>query len=249
MRAETAAWRQDFFRSLSNTQFFEALFDRAPDIVFSIKDRAGRYVSISEACAERCGLSSKLDAIGKTAYELFPKHMAERYQAQDERLFKTGEPVVDNLDLTLFSDRQPGWCLTNKEPLRNAKGEIIGLACMSKDLHEPSRSGFIDARFADTVDYILGHYHEPLRIEELAIRAGVSSAQFERRMKKIFQLSAGQFITKTRIDIAANQLKSSEIAIAEIAQVCGFCDQSALSRQFRAVTGLSPRQYRQLLRA
>lgn len=248
MRAELAAWRHEFLGSLSSTLFVEAMFDRVPDIVFSIKDRAGRYVSISEACAERCKLASKLDAIGKTAHELFPRHMAERYVEQDEQLFKTGKPVVDNLDLTLFKDRQPGWCLSNKEPLCDREGQIIGLACLSKDLHEPSRAGFIDERFAATVDYILAQYDQPLRIEELAELAGLSSAQFERRMKKIFQLSAGQFIMKTRIDVAANRLVTSDVPIAEIAQVCGFCDQSALSRQFRQLTGLSPRQYRQLLR-
>ncbi|MOA08622.1 HTH-type transcriptional activator Btr [compost metagenome] len=155
---------------------------------------------------------------------------------------------MDNLDLTLFNDRSPGWCLTNKEPLRDAGGAIIGLVCMSRDLHEPSRAGFIDARFVEAVDHILTHYPAPLRIESLARRAGVSVAQFERRMKRIFQLSAGQFITKTRIDIAINWLKGSDMAIADIALRCGFCDQSALSRQFRALTGLSPRQYRQLLR-
>lgn len=35
--------------------------------------------------------------------------------------------------------------------------------------------------------------------------------------------------------------------IAAIALAVGFCDQSALSRQFKQVTGLSPRQYRQLV--
>lgn len=248
LRADLDTWRQQFFRALPDARCLEALFDRAPDIVFSIKDRAGRYVSISEACTERCGLASRHDAIGKTAHEIFPPHMAARYQAQDDRLFGTGEPVVDNLDLTLFNDRSPGWCLTNKEPLRDAGGAIVGLVCMSRDLHEPSRAGFIDDRFVEAVDHILTHYPTPLRIESLARRAGVSVAQFERRMRRIFQLSAGQFITKTRIDIAINWLKGSDMAIADIALRCGFCDQSALSRQFRALTGLSPRQYRQLLR-
>lgn len=247
--ADLDVWRQDFFRALPDARCLEALFDRAPDIVFSIKDRAGRYVSISKACTERCGLASRRDAIGKTAQEIFPPHMAVRYQAQDAWLFRTGEPVVDNLDLTLFNDRSPGWCLTNKEPLRDAGGAILGLVCMSRDLSEPSRTGLIDDRFADAVDHILTHYSCVLRIEALARRAGISVAQFERRMKRIFQLSAGQFITKTRIDAAANWLKGSDLAIADIALRCGFCDQSALSRQFRALTGLSPRQYRQLLRS
>jgi AraC-like DNA-binding protein len=146
----------------------------------------------------------------------------------------------------LFNDRSNGWCLSHKFPLRNRDGEIIGLACLSQDIIEPSRDGLIDKTFADTVDFIRDHFAEGLRVEDLADRAGLSAAQFERRMKKIFQLSPGQFILKTRIDAAANLLLHGDDAIADVALHVGFCDQSALSRQFRQVTGLSPRQYRQM---
>jgi AraC-like DNA-binding protein len=174
--------------------------------------------------------------------------MADRYVEQDESLFRTGLPVVDNLDLTLFKGRESGWCLSNKTPLHGRDGSIIGLACLSRDLVEPSRAGIVDARMAAAVDHMLAHFAEPLRVEMLAELAGVSAAQFERRMKKIFQLSAGQFVTKARIDEAARQLASSELSIADIALAAGFCDQSALSKQFRQLTGLTPREYRQWLR-
>ncbi|WP_137935941.1 AraC family transcriptional regulator [Chitinivorax sp. B] len=239
------AWRQGFLTQLASPMFLEALFDRMPDIVFSIKDRAGRYVYISDACAERCGLSNRLEAIGCTARQLFPVEMAARYEAQDAELFSTGQPVLDNLDLTLLADGKPGWCLTNKVPLHDRYGGVIGLACLSRDLQEPSRAGMIDAPFAATVDYIHTHFAEPLRMESLAEQAGLSVAQFERRMKKVFQLSAGQFLLKCRIDAAATRLRQGREKIADIALACGFFDQSALSRQFRQLTGLSPRQYRE----
>ncbi|MDK2122955.1 AraC family transcriptional regulator [Parachitinimonas caeni] len=248
MDAELKAWRDTFVGQLAQPLFVEALFDRMPDMVFSVKDRAGRYVEISQACAERCGLGHKHEAIGLTAHQLFPPHMADRYAEQDEALFRSGEPVVDNLDLTLFNDRQPGWCLSNKTPLFNAAGDIIGLACLSRDLIEPSRAGLIDERMAATVDTMLARYAEVLRVEDLAIQAGLTPAQFERRMKKIFQLSPSQFITKTRIDAAAQRLVHGDDAIADIALACGFCDQSALSKQFRQLTGMTPRQYRQWMR-
>ena len=237
----------EFMGRVANPLFTEALFDRVPDIVFSVKDIRGRYVSISEACAERCGLKSKAAAVGRTAHELFPRHMADRYVRQDERVFRTGRPIVDNLDLTLFNNREPGWCLTSKVPLFDGAGEVLGLACLSKDIHEPGRAGLVDERFAATIDYIQAHYAERLRIDSLARRAGMSAAQFERRMRRIFQLSAGQFIMKTRIDAAAERLSEGAQPIAAIALAVGFCDQSALSRQFKQVTGLSPRQYRQLV--
>ncbi|MFP2927732.1 helix-turn-helix domain-containing protein [Pyxidicoccus sp. 3LG] len=248
-REELEHWRGDFMERVANPFFAEALFDRVPDIVFSVKDTQGRYVSISEACAERCGLKSKAAAVGRTAHELFPRHMADRYVRQDERVFRTGRPIVDNLDLTLFNNRKPGWCLTNKVPLFDASGGVMGLACLSKDVHEPGRAGLVDERFAATIDHIQASYGERLRIDTLARRAGMSAAQFERRMRRIFQLSAGQFIMKTRIDAAAELLVDTAQPISSIALSVGFCDQSALSRQFKQVTGLSPRQYRQLVSA
>lgn len=244
METSLKRWRDDFVARLAQPLFAEQLFDRMPDMVFSVKDRAGRYVTMSQACAERCGLSGKHEAVGRNAHELFPPHMADRYVEQDEQLFRTGQPVVDNLDLTLFNDRRPGWCLTNKTPLLDAGGNIIGLACLSRDLIEPSRAGIVDDRMAEAVDWMLAHYAEPLRVEALAGMAGVSVAQFERRMKRIFQLSAGQFLTKTRIDAAARALADGDAPISAIALSCGYCDQSALSRQFRQLTGMTPRAYR-----
>jgi PAS domain S-box-containing protein len=248
MHPELTRWREEFLGRVASPHYVEALFDRLPDIVFSVKDAKGRYVLMSEACVQRCGLKSKRDAIGKTAFDLFPKPMAERYTRQDERLFRTGKPIVDNLDLTVYRDGSSGWCLTTKEPLRDRNGRVIGLACISKDLIEPSRAGLIDTGFADTVDHMLEHYDQPLRVEELAGRAGLSEAQFERRMKKIFQLSAAQYLIKARIDHAARLLGESDVPIAEVAQHAGFSDQSALSRQFRQVTGFAPREYRAMLR-
>lgn len=243
---QLAQWRETFLAGVATPLFFEAIFDHMPDVVFSVKDRDGRYVSISQACADRCGLQHKTDAIGRTAHDLFPAHMAKRYELQDEALFRSGRPVLDNLDLTLFKDRQPGWCLTHKTPILNAAGEVIGLACLSKDLQEPSRTGGVDGRLAQAVDLIQANYAQVLRVEEVAAVAGVSEAQLDRRMKRIFQLSTGQFIMKTRIDAAAQRLTSGAEAITDIAISCGFFDQSALTRHFRQITGLTPGQYRKL---
>jgi AraC-like DNA-binding protein len=241
-------WRDAFMREMACPWQVVRLFDHMPDLVFSLKDRAGRYVAISRTVAQRCGLRRSEDAIGLTAFDLFPQPMAERYTRQDQHLYRSGRPVLDNLDLTIYRDGSSGWCLSSKEPLLGADGQLIGLACLSKDLPEPSRIGLIDAAFAAAVDHMLAHYDRPLRLAELARLAGLSEAQFDRRMQKIFQLSTGRYLTRLRIDHAARQLAQSDLAIAEIALQAGFSDQSALSRQFRACTGFAPREYRQWMR-
>jgi AraC-like DNA-binding protein len=240
-------WRTTLMQAITYPLFVEAMFDYVPDIVFSVKDREGKYVCISKACVERCGLQDRAQAIGRTSSELFPKYMADRYQQQDELLFRTGKPIIDNLDLTLYPDRSPGWCITTKFPLYNAKKNLIALACISRDLVDPGHNSLVDEDFARTIDYILEHYALPLRIPQLAKMAGLSASQFERRMKGIFHISAVQFLIKTRIHQASLALAQSQEAIADIALNCGFCDQSALSRQFKQLTGLTPREYRLMM--
>ncbi len=240
-------WRQHFFSQLESCRTFEPLFDRVPTAVFSIKDRMGRYVSISEGCVDRCHLETKEEALGKTAFDLFPHHMALRYHEQDQQLFTSGQPLIDSLDLTLFGDRSSGWCLTQKLPLYDRAGHIIGLACLSIDLIDPSRERYVDQHFADMIDFVRNHLAEGIRVEEMSQMARLSVSQLERRMRKIFQLTPGQFILKTRIELATHLLQHTSLSIADIALQVGFCDQSALTRPFKLITGVTPRQYREML--
>jgi len=230
-------------RQLDSLAFVEALFDHVRDAVFTVKDPAGRYLAMSRSGVERCGLASREAAIGRTAAELWPEAMARRYDEQDASLFRTGRPLADALDLTLYPDRRPGWCLTQKLPLRDTAGQVVALACLSTDLPEPS-GALVDAPFAAAVEHIHRHYAEGLRLEDLAALAGLSQGQFERRMKKLFHLSPGQYVMKVRIQAAAEALAESGRPIAAIAGETGFCDQAALNRHFKQVVGLSPAAYR-----
>jgi AraC-like DNA-binding protein len=53
-----------------------------------------------------------------------------------------------------------------------------------------------------------------------------------------------QLITKTRITVGCRLLRESDASVAQIALNCGFADHSAFTRAFRAVTGMSPTEYR-----
>ena len=63
-------------------------------------------------------------------------------------------------------------------------------------------------------------------------------------MKRFFGLTPSQFIAKTRIAAASRLLRETEQSIADIALACGFYDQSAFTRTFRAMTGVTPTQFR-----
>ena len=224
----------------------ELLFDRIPDIVFFIKDLQARYVTVSGTLVERCGLSDKADLIGKTVLDIFPSPLGESYHEQDVEVIGSGSPITDLLELHLYIHGEPGWCITNKMPLTRDDGSVGGLVGISKDLHVPAGEAKGYRELADATRYIKAHYGDQLRIEELATMSSMSVYQFEQRMKRMFQLTAGQFITKVRIEAACEQLRVPESSIVDIALSCGFYDQSAFARQFKATTGMTPSEYRRM---
>ena len=91
------------------------------------------------------------------------------------------------------------------------------------------------------------NYNTPLRVQTLADIAEVSVAQLERLFKRVFQLTPQQLLTKLRIE-EAMRLLHTDTRIAEIGQACGFSDQSAFARQFKATVGMAPRDYRAIAR-
>ena len=225
----------------------EALFDDVEDIVFFVKDGQGRYVLINRTVAARCGFAAKADVIGKTAAEVYPPPFGTEYLRQDRQVLESGKPIKDKLELQLYAQGVPGWCLTHKIPIFGITGAVVGMTGISRDLHVPKRRGEHFPEMSAVIDHIRTRYDSPLRVEDLADMASISTYNLDQRMKRIFHLTAGQFIMHTRIDAARDMLREDGTSIAGIAVRCGFCDQSAFTRQFKAITGLTPSVFRKTL--
>lgn len=225
--------------------FAVGLFDRLADLVFFAKDTAGRYVAVNQTLMRRLGLRDKAEALGRTTRDLFPEPLGERYLAQDLAVCRTGREISDLLELHLYPNRHEGWCITAKVPLHGSDGRIIGLAGTSRDVHPPGAGAVSMEDLAETVRHIQERYGEPLRVETLAAMARMSAYQLNRRVRALFGLTPVQLIIKTRVDAARRMLQEGEAPVAQIALACGYCDQSAFTRQFKAAVGLTPAQYRE----
>ena len=239
-----AASQEDLFAQLDSPFTGEALFDCLTDLTFFVKNRRGEYVVVNQELVVRCGRHEKSELIGRKADEVFPPPLGQGYRTQDETLLRTGDPILNQLELQLYHSGRAGWCLTNKLPLRGRDGRVVGLVGISKDLQAPNERGADYSPLAAVVQYIQLHFGEPLRIADLARRAGLSPYQFDQRIRKIFQITTGQFIHKVRLDAAVRRLRETVDPIAMIALDCGYSDQSAFTRQFRQTAGLSPSEFR-----
>ena len=228
--------------TMSN-EMMERIFRVIPDIVFCVKDAEGIYRAANPAFAERLGLKSEDEVIGRRAGELFSPDLAVVYEKQDAAVL-TGREMTDRLELVTNRDGSLGWYLASKFPIHDEGGIVTGLVSISRDLQTPSVSDLKMSGLRRVVEWVHEHVGEEILVGDLAKLAGMKSAQLERRMKRVFKLSVGQFVRKVRIELAAKLLRETELGIAEIALRCGYSEQSSLTRQFKSAVGVPPGEYR-----
>ncbi len=222
----------------------EELFDHLPGSVFFIKNARGEYLVVNTTLVERCGLRDKSQLIGRTPREVLRPPLGTTFEAQDQHVLQTGQPLLSQLELHVYASRDVGWCLTTKLPLRKRGGAVVGLVGVSQDLQLPD----FDADEYPHIAAVIAHAEEnlssPPTVEQLASIAGMSRYQLDRRMRCVFGLTTGQWLLKLRIDRAQRALRDTSASVLSIALNVGYADQSAFTRQFRRVMGMSPRDYR-----
>ena len=227
----------------------EQLFDCLSDIVFFIKDAAGRYVVVNDTLVSRCGAERKTDLIGKTPSQVLGASLGGGYEKQDRAVLETGEPILNQLELHVYPNRSIGWCMTNKRALRADDGAFAGLAGISQDLRAPDMNHEDYTQLQSAIEYADEHLSDPPDIDKLSSVARMSPYQLDRRMRRIFGLTTGQWVLKQRLDLARRQLLQTDEPIIEIALNAGYRDQSAFSRQFLRATGFTPSAFRKAQKA
>lgn len=224
----------------------EALFDAIPSVLFFAKDVDGRYTHVNQTMLRRLGVRSRGEVIGKRADEVYPAGLSAAYVEQDARVL-AGEVIENVMELHLFANRQPGWCLSCKRPIV-IDGQIVGLIGISRDL---GQRGGLEGEYEPlrlALDYLNTHYGQNVRMQTLLDITGFSLSKLERSFRKVFQMTPQQVLTRLRIQMAMHLLHGPD-SVATIGQACGFSDQSAFTRKFKAETGMAPRQYRLIVNA
>jgi len=108
----------------TDRQLLHALLDYAPDSIY-FKDRSCRFLRISRAQAEKFGLSDPALAIGKTDFDFFTAEHASLAYADEQKIIRTGQPIVDHEEMETWESGRVTWFHT-KLPLYDASGEDIG---------------------------------------------------------------------------------------------------------------------------
>jgi AraC family transcriptional regulator len=94
------------------------------------------------------------------------------------------------------------------------------------------------------LDYMDAHLSQDIKLADLAGLLGMSQFHFSRLFKQALGISPYQYLIQQRVERAKRLLKQTNHAITDIALDCGFSSHSHLSKQFRQITGITPKAYR-----
>jgi AraC-like DNA-binding protein len=100
------------------------------------------------------------------------------------------------------------------------------------------------AQISELLSYMERHYTEPLTVADLTGVAHMSRTTLMRAFTRIMGRSPIDHLIRLRISKARTLLRRSALSITAIGFQVGFNDSNYFARQFRKVTGLSPREYR-----
>jgi AraC-like DNA-binding protein len=251
-RATVAANGIAFMRQLQPLVQLAALFDCLDDVLVWVKDRDGRYCWVNRAFlinyamdrrqAASCAGSDEL--IGKTDFDLSPSFLAEQFCLDDEYVL-TGKRIVNRIELVGQPDGLTVWNVTNKIPLRNADGAVIGTAGITRRLSTSNQDPVPGTEFGPVLAFLRDQYRSPITNQQLARLAHMSLRAFERKFHASFHLTPQKYLRKLRMSMASRALVYTNHSLADVAHRCGFVDQSHFTREFRRHFGRTPREYRE----
>jgi two-component system, cell cycle sensor histidine kinase and response regulator CckA len=118
---------------LHERNLLRTLLDHIPDYIY-VKDTQSRYLVNNQANATLIGVHPPEAIIGKTAADFFPPESAAAYHEDDQKVFRTGQPLLEAERATTGQDGVRRTMLATKVPLRDAHGNIIGLVGISRDI-------------------------------------------------------------------------------------------------------------------
>mgnify|MGYP006266316637 CR=1 FL=1 len=161
--------------------------------------------------------------------------------------FQSRNPQIETVATLLLGElqqNQPGGALY--------MDSLANLLAVQLLRHQGSRQGQLPAyegglaphQLSQVLDYIDSHLTEDMKLAALAQLLAMSPFHFGRMFKQSMGVSPHQYVIQQRVERAKQLLKRTQQPIIEVALECGFNSHSHLSKQFRQLTGLTPKAFR-----
>ena len=116
-------------------EFFDTLMNVIPDTIY-FKDAETRFTAINLAQSKVLGLNHPNEAVGKSDADFFNPEHAKKAYADDIAVMTAGIPLMDLVEKNTGGDGRIRWFSSTKVPIKDKKGNAIGMVGMSRDITE-----------------------------------------------------------------------------------------------------------------
>ena len=120
----------------ANERKYKTFLENIP-LKFFIKDRNLSYVYCNESYAKDLKIRPE-EISGKTDYDFFPADLVEKYVCSDKQIIEKGK--LEDVEDTYIQDGQLFVVHMVKSPIRDEKGNIVGIMVMFWDITEQKRN-------------------------------------------------------------------------------------------------------------
>jgi len=179
----------------------QSLIDVVPDNLW-VKDVESRFVVANRATALRMGHASPQELLGKSDLELCPWETAQKYLADEREVIESGRPMIDSEEYVLAPDGAKVWIATTKAPLRNERGEVVGIIGVSRDVTRRRLADALREGQAEILQMIVGGASAEIVLEEL--------------VHLVESQSNGTVVAIVPLDDKGRKLRRSVTSLAEI---------------------------------
>jgi PAS domain S-box-containing protein len=186
--------RPDVTTLAEERNLLRTLIDSVPDYIF-VKDAEHRYLLNNVAHARAVAKLKPEQMVGHKTTDFFPSRMSDLFDNDEAFVLETGQPLIDRQEYFIGFNGQPFWHSTTKVPLKNLKGDVVGVVGITRDISERKRAEVALEQAA----------HKERELAELKARF-IAMASHEFRTPLAAILSATELLQRYR-----NRLSDSQI--------------------------------------
>ncbi|MEM8807822.1 MAG: AraC family transcriptional regulator [Cyanobacteria bacterium P01_G01_bin.38] len=161
--------------------------------------------------------------------------------------FQVRNPQLESISMMLFTEFQQG--ASGNRLYLDSLANVLAVNLLRQHTTTISRlpiyeGGLPQRQLIRVLEYIEAYLDQDIKLASLAQLLDMSQFHFSHLFKQSMGISPYQYLLQQRVERAKQLLKQTDQSILQIALECGFSSHSHLSKQFRQLTGMTPKVYR-----
>jgi AraC family transcriptional regulator len=116
-----------------------------------------------------------------------------------------------------------------------------------RSLARPVRGGLAPWQVRRAKEILCANLDGRVPLQEVARECRLSVSHFSRAFRRSMGAAPHNWLLTRRVEAAKEKLRDDRLSLLDVALVCGFADQSHLTRVFTRIVGVSPGAWRRAL--